>query len=141
MKSGVSSLKGLDTPSERFKGVYGDLVVVFSNPRLQIPDCFSFKTCRTTLSVIMTRESGVFPWSGFVVRKNSWPYKVMAAKPVRIERILYVLVSRVAQWSKALHLSARGVTTDPGSIPGCITTGCDWESHGGNTIGPELSWL
>ena len=37
--------------------------------------------------------------------------------------------SRVAQWSKALHLSARGVTTDPGLIPGCITTGCDWESH------------
>ena len=29
--------------------------------------------------------------------------------------------SRVAQRSKALHLSARGVTTDPGSIPGCIT--------------------
>ena len=35
----------------------------------------------------------------------------------------------MAQLSKALHLSARGVTTDPGSIPGCITTGCDWESH------------
>ncbi|KAM9484600.1 uncharacterized protein ACWYII_005258 isoform 1-T1 [Salvelinus alpinus] len=31
--------------------------------------------------------------------------------------------------SKALHLSARGVTTDPGSIPGCITTGRDWESQ------------
>ena len=37
--------------------------------------------------------------------------------------------SRVAQRSKALHLSARGVTTDPGLIPGCITTGRDWESH------------
>jgi hypothetical protein len=36
---------------------------------------------------------------------------------------------RVPQWSKALHLSARGVTTDPGSIPDCITTGCDWESQ------------
>ncbi|CDR06146.1 unnamed protein product [Oncorhynchus mykiss] len=36
---------------------------------------------------------------------------------------------RVAQRSKTLHLSARGVTTDPGSIPGCITTGCDRESH------------
>jgi hypothetical protein len=36
--------------------------------------------------------------------------------------------SRVVQRSKALHLSARGVT-DPGSIPGCITTGCDLESH------------
>ena len=35
----------------------------------------------------------------------------------------------VAQWSKVLHLSARGVATDPGSIPGCITTGRDWESH------------
>ena len=31
--------------------------------------------------------------------------------------------------SKVLHISARGVTTDPGSIPGCMTTGRDWESH------------
>jgi hypothetical protein len=37
--------------------------------------------------------------------------------------------SRVALRSKALQLSASGVTTDPGSIPGCITTGRDWESH------------
>ncbi|XP_070293119.1 uncharacterized protein KIAA1671 isoform X2 [Salvelinus sp. IW2-2015] len=34
-----------------------------------------------------------------------------------------------SQLSKALHLSARGVTTDPGSIPGCIKTGRDLESH------------
>jgi hypothetical protein len=33
------------------------------------------------------------------------------------------------EWSKALHLSARGITTDPGSIPGCITTGPDQESQ------------
>ena len=26
-------------------------------------------------------------------------------------------------------LSARGAITDPGSIPGCITNGHDWESH------------
>jgi hypothetical protein len=31
--------------------------------------------------------------------------------------------------SKALHLSDKGVTTDPGLFPGCITTGRDWESH------------
>jgi hypothetical protein len=37
--------------------------------------------------------------------------------------------SGVVQRSKALHLRARGITTDPGLIPGCITTGCDWESH------------
>ena len=37
--------------------------------------------------------------------------------------------SRVAQLSKALHLSAKGITTDPGLFPGCITTGRDWESH------------
>ena len=30
--------------------------------------------------------------------------------------------------SKALHLSVRGVTTDPGSIPGCTSPGRDWES-------------
>ena len=27
------------------------------------------------------------------------------------------------------RLSARGITTDPGSNPGCIITGPDWESH------------
>ena len=32
--------------------------------------------------------------------------------------------SWVAQRSKALHLSTRGISTDPGLIPGCITTGC-----------------
>ena len=37
--------------------------------------------------------------------------------------------SRVVQRSQALYLSTRGVTTDPGSIPGCITTGHDWESY------------
>ena len=37
--------------------------------------------------------------------------------------------SRVAQPSKALHLSARGVTTVPGLNPGCITSGRDWDSH------------
>jgi hypothetical protein len=35
------------------------------------------------------------------------------------------LGSRVAQRSKALHVSARGVTTDPGLIPVCITTDRD----------------
>ena len=35
----------------------------------------------------------------------------------------------MVQRSKALHRSDRGVTTDPGSISGCITTGRDRESH------------
>ena len=35
----------------------------------------------------------------------------------------------MTQLSKALHRSARSVTTDPGLIPGCITTGRDRESH------------
>jgi hypothetical protein len=34
-----------------------------------------------------------------------------------------VQVSWVVQWSKALYLSARDVTTVPGSNPGCITLG------------------
>ena len=38
-------------------------------------------------------------------------------------------VSQVVQRSKALHRSARGITTDLGSIQGCITTGCDRESN------------
>ena len=33
------------------------------------------------------------------------------------------------QRSKALHLSTRGVTTDPDSIPGCVAAGCDRETH------------
>jgi hypothetical protein len=40
-----------------------------------------------------------------------------------------VTSSQVAQWFKALHLGARGVTTDPGSIPGCMTTSCDRKSN------------
>ena len=35
----------------------------------------------------------------------------------------------MVQQSKALHLSPKGITTDPDSIPGCITTGSDWESR------------
>ena len=35
----------------------------------------------------------------------------------------------MAKGSKALHLNARGVTTVPGSNPGCITSGRDCESH------------
>ena len=37
--------------------------------------------------------------------------------------------SRLAQRSKPLHLSARGINTVTGSNPGCITSGRDWESH------------
>jgi hypothetical protein len=37
--------------------------------------------------------------------------------------------SRVAQWSKALHHSARGVATDPGSIPGCVAASRNRETH------------
>ena len=44
---------------------------------------------------------------------------------------------RVAQWSKALYLSARGIPTVPGSNPGCITFGCDWESHRAAHIWPS----
>ena len=47
----------------------------------------------------------------------------------------------MAQWSKALHLSARGVTTDPGLIPGCITTGRDWESHRVAYNWPSVIWV
>jgi hypothetical protein len=42
---------------------------------------------------------------------------------------------------KALHLSARGVTTDPGSIPGCITTGRDRESHRAVQNWASVAWV
>jgi hypothetical protein len=51
----------------------------------------------------------------------------------------HCLGSRVAQQSKALHLSARLVTTVPGSNPGCITSGRDWESYRVDTIGAGWS--
>jgi hypothetical protein len=44
--------------------------------------------------------------------------------------------TRVAQWSKALHLSARGVSADTGLISGCTTTGRDWSPIRQHTIGP-----
>ena len=40
----------------------------------------------------------------------------------------HAFITGAAQRSKALHL-AGGVTTDPGSNPGCITPSRDWESH------------
>ena len=42
--------------------------------------------------------------------------------------------------SKALHRSARGVTTDLGSIPGSITTGHDRESHRAAHNWPSVVW-
>jgi hypothetical protein len=39
------------------------------------------------------------------------------------EDVSMLASSRVAQQFKALHLSTTGVTTDPGSIPGCIIIG------------------
>ena len=39
------------------------------------------------------------------------------------------MASRVVQRFTALHRSARGITTDPGLVPGCITTGRDRESN------------
>ena len=47
-----------------------------------------------------------------------WHYYIMAL-------LLYDIITYIGQQSKALHLNANGVTTDPGSIPGCITTGRD----------------
>ena len=40
----------------------------------------------------------------------------------------YNSISHRLTMDYSLHLSTRGVTTDPGSFPDCITTGCDWES-------------
>ena len=49
--------------------------------------------------------------------------------------------SQVAQHSKALHFSARGIPTDPDSFPGCITTGRDWESHRAAHNWPSVVWV
>ena len=40
-----------------------------------------------------------------------------------------------------MHRSARGITTDMGSIPGCVTAGRDWETHEAAHIWPTSSWL
>jgi hypothetical protein len=50
--------------------------------------------------------------------------------------------SRVAQWSKALYCSARGVTIDPGLIPGCVAAGRrSGRPMRRRTIGPVSSGL
>ena len=51
------------------------------------------------------------------------------------------MASGVAQRSKALHRSANGVTTDPGLIPGCITTSRDPESHSAAHNWPSFGHL
>ena len=48
---------------------------------------------------------------------------------VKLIRRYVIISSRVARRSTALHLSARSVTAEPGSIPVCITTGRDREAH------------
>jgi hypothetical protein len=50
----------------------------------------------------------------------------MPPEALQLRHTLSSLDSRVAQRSKALHLSAKGVTTIPGSNPGCITSVRDW---------------
>ena len=49
--------------------------------------------------------------------------------------------SRVVQWSKALHFSARGVTKDPGLIPASIMAGCDRGSHRAAHSCPIVIWV
>ena len=67
--------------------------------------------------------AGSMMWINLFIMGMIFPFLVVGEKHTHTNG------SRVAQRSKALHLSARGVTTDPGSIPGCITTGREWESH------------
>ena len=45
--------------------------------------------------------------------------------------------SRVAQWSKALR-STSCATRDPGSSPGSVAAGRDWETHGAAYNWPSI---
>ena len=74
-----------------------------------------------------------------VIRTSSTPVGRKDHCNLLIYDLLYRLGSRVAQRSKTLHLSARGVTAVPGVNLGCITTGHDWDPIGRRTIGPESS--
>ena len=47
-------------------------------------------------------------------------------------------VSRVVQWSKALHYSASCVTTDPGSVPGCVAASRYRETHEAAHVWPSV---
>jgi hypothetical protein len=44
-------------------------------------------------------------------------------------KFIIVRAPRAAQGLGALRHSSRGVTTDPGSIPGCVAAGCGRETH------------
>ena len=86
-------------------------------PYSLIPDLFDYSAVHQTVSVgIFTYQE---EWTVYV----AWSQMCLCCPFSSTGHC-----SRVVQWSKALHLSARGITTDPGSIPGCITTGRDW-SH------------
>jgi hypothetical protein len=81
-----------------------------------------FKKCGLTKVLVQHRNTWHSRWQPFCV----WTF--------------YMFCSRVAQLCKALHLSARAITTVPGSNPGCITSGHDWKSHRAAHNWPSV-WL
>ena len=70
-----------------------------------------------------------------------YPERLTVSKSVRLTLKGHSGASRVAQQSKALHGSARGITTDPGLIPGCVTAGRDLETHEVAHNWPSVVWF
>ena len=67
-----------------------------------------------------------YDWSLYI---NTWNISNFGESLIKWVKVTYSGVSRVVQRSKALHRSDSCVTTDPGSIPGCVAAGRDRETH------------
>jgi hypothetical protein len=85
-------------------------------------------------------------WTTNTIAFNRWHlniqrYRSEILKPIVVIHCHHLMGSRVAQRSKALHLSVCSITTVPGLNPGCITSGRDWESHTAAHNWPSVVWL
>ena len=88
--------------------------------------------------IFTSSAQGFDPTTFWLLAQRSYPpgyiilyYTLLCCSVVLYFSLLYCTViyctvlCRVAQRSKALHLSVRGVAAVPGSNPGCITSGHD----------------
>uniref|UniRef100_A0A4W5PM33 Endonuclease/exonuclease/phosphatase domain-containing protein n=1 Tax=Hucho hucho TaxID=62062 RepID=A0A4W5PM33_9TELE len=118
---GQQPLKGVELNNCREKDSYRPHRVVQAWELQQ----FIFHTCSGADLVIFGKDLNMHPQD--LGNRLLWMYNGLWDSYTETPK--FDGGSRMLQRSKALHLSARGFTTVPGSNPGCITSSHDLESH------------